>query len=423
MKITHVLGRTILDSRGNPTVEAEVTLEGGSTGRAAAPSGASTGSREALELRDGGQAFGGKGVSRAVAHVNEELARALVGQDCRDQAELDRLMRELDGTDDKSRLGANAILAVSLAAAKAAAAGLNQPFYRYIATLADNKRLSLPLPMMNILNGGQHATGSTDIQEMMIIPLKAGTIFEAVQMGAEIFHVLGQRLRTEGYATTVGDEGGYAPALAGDHRKALELIVDSIEAAGYKPGQDVALALDVAASELVRGNGYRVDGHDYDAAALTELYAGLRQDYPIVSIEDGLSEDDWPGWTALTERLGDELQLVGDDLLVTNPKLLERAIKQRAANAILIKPNQIGTLSETIIAVKMAQAAGWRTVMSHRSGETEDTTIAHLAVGLGTGQIKTGSLSRSERTAKYNELIRIAEPGELALARPFEGLR
>ncbi len=409
MKITHIYGRMILDSRGRPTVEAEVTVTGGAMGRAAVPSGASTGSHEALELRDGGKPWRGLGVDHAVAAVNGEIAAALLGSNCQDQAYLDESMQQLDGTPTKSRLGANAILAVSLAAAKAAAAATNQPFYRYAAQLADIRHLSLPLPMINVLNGGQHAIGSTDVQEIMIIPIGAASIKQAVQMGAEVFYSLGATLRKAGHATTVGDEGGYAPVFKGGHTEALQTLLTSIEAAGYRPGHDIALALDVASTEVLRDDHYHIDGTSRTAAQMVDWYRQLVRDYPIVSIEDGLGEDEWPGWRDLQSQLGSSTQLVGDDLFVTNTKLLKQGIEQSAANAILIKPNQIGTLSETIAAVKMAKTAGWRTIISHRSGETEDTTIAHLAVGLSAGQIKTGSLSRSERTAKYNELLRIEE--------------
>jgi enolase len=422
MKIIAVQARQIFDSRGFPTVECDVTLDNGAEGRAAVPSGASTGSGEALELRDNGPAYGGKGVSHAVANITQIIAPAVQGMDPADQAALDAKLLQLDGTENKSHLGANAMLAVSLAAAKAAAAGKRVPLFRHVADLAGNNDISLPLPMFNILNGGKHAAGSTDIQEFMVVPLGAADLPGALQMAAEIYHALGKLLAEKGYATTVGDEGGYAPSVKGGSDEALELIGQAVQRAGYELGRDAALALDVAASELVGGKGYDFarEGREYTTDALIARYAELAGKYPIVSVEDGLGEDDWAGWAALTARLGGKMQLVGDDLLVTNPKLLQKAIDQKAANAILIKPNQIGTLSETIQAVKMAKANGWRTVMSHRSGETEDVTIAHLAVGLGTGQIKTGSFSRSDRVAKYNELIRIAELApEAKLARPF----
>jgi enolase len=411
MKIKRVFGRQIFDSRGFPTVECDIELEDGSLGRAAVPSGASTGAGEALELRDGGEAFNGKGVTKAVNNINTLIAPELVGKDASAQSELDQLMCELDGTDSKSKLGANAILAVSLALAKAAAVSKKQPLYAYIADLTGTKDLTLPMPMLNILNGGKHASGSTDIQEFMIMPVGAQTFADAMQMASEIYHALGKVLASNGYATTVGDEGGFAPSVSGGSTEALELIEAAVERAGYNLGKDVMLALDVASSELVAGDGYEFarEGKVFSTQELIAFYADLAAKFPLISLEDGLGEDDWSGWQELTRTLGDKLQLVGDDLLVTNTKLLQKAIEQKSANAILIKPNQIGTLSETIQAVQMAQKAGWNTVMSHRSGETEDATIAHLAVGLNTGQIKTGSFSRSDRIAKYNELLRIAE--------------
>lgn len=411
MEIKSVIGRSIFDSRGFPTVECDVILADGSKGRAAVPSGASTGSGEALELRDGGKAFGGKGVSKAVANINRVIAPAVIGTNANSQTALDDALCKLDGTENKTKLGANALLAVSLAAAHAAAASKGQPLYQHIGELTGNTEFTLPMPMLNILNGGKHASGSTDIQEFMVVPVGAKGFAGAMQMASEIYHTLGKVLATKGYATTVGDEGGYAPSVRGGSQEALELIAQAVEQAGYKLGTDVQLALDVAASELSEGNEYNFarEGKIYDSAQLVEWYEALSKRYPLVSLEDGLSETDWHGWKKLTRTLGHKLQLVGDDLLVTNTKLLQKAIDEKAANAILIKPNQIGTLSETIAAVRMAQEAGWRTVMSHRSGETEDTTIAHLAVGLNTGQIKTGSFSRSDRIAKYNELLRIAE--------------
>lgn len=424
MKINKIIARQIFDSRGFPTVECDVALEDGSFGRAAVPSGASTGSGEALELRDGGEAFGGKGVTKAVANVNEIIAPALAGMDASDQQAIDHRLIELDGTKNKHKLGANAMLAVSLAVAKAAAASKGLPLYQHVGELAGNTNFTLPLPMLNILNGGKHAEGSTDIQEFMIMPVGAETFADAMQIASEVYHSLGKVLHDKGYATTVGDEGGYAPAVRGGTDEALELIKEAVGRAGYKLGEDVALALDVAASELAGEDGYNFarEGKLYTVGELIDKYAVLVEKYPLVSIEDGLAENDWAGWRSLTERLGRKVQLVGDDLLVTNTKLLKKAIEQEVANAILIKPNQIGTLSETIDAVLMAQQAGWNTVMSHRSGETEDATIAHLAVGLGTGQIKTGSFSRSDRIAKYNELLRIEETLDSArLAKP-EGL-
>lgn len=411
MKITQIHARQILDSRGNPTVEADITLEDGTIGRAAVPSGASTGSHEAIELRDGKTAYGGKGVLKAVGHVNSEIAGALVGRDVFNQTGLDDAMIELDGTDNKGRLGANALLAVSLAAARAAALSRKTPLYRYIASLAQNEKFILPLPMMNIINGGKHAAGSTDIQEFMIMPVGADTFSRGLQMGAEIFHTLSKVLASKGYGTTVGDEGGYAPAVKNGNAEALELIAEAVSKAGYTFGEDIVLALDVASSELLEGGAYQLktESKSFGAEQMVDFYTELAQKFPIKSIEDGLGEDDWAGWQMLTEKLGDRVQLVGDDLLVTNTNFLQRAIREKAGNAILIKVNQIGTLTETINAVRMAHDAGWKAVISHRSGETEDTTIAHLAVGLGTGQIKTGSLSRTDRVAKYNELLRIEE--------------
>lgn len=422
MKIQTISALQIFDSRGFPTVECAVTLEDGSIGRAAVPSGASTGAGEALELRDGGSAFNGKGVSQAVQNIDTVIAPSLVGLDATDQAGIDKRMLELDGTENKSKLGANATLAVSLAVAKAAAASKRMPLYAYIGELTGNTTFTLPMPMLNILNGGKHAAGSTDIQEFMIMPLGARDFAHAMQMASEIYHKLGKVLSAKGYATTVGDEGGYAPSVSGGSNEALELISQAVTEAGYVMGQDVSLALDVASSELVEEGNYNFarEGKVFTSAELIDFYADLAARFPLVSLEDGLGEDDWDGWKQLTERLGANVQLVGDDLLVTNSKLLARGIEEKAANAILIKPNQIGTLSETIDAVQMAQKAGWNTVMSHRSGETEDTTIAHLAVGLNTGQIKTGSFSRSDRIAKYNELLRIAsELDNPTLARPF----
>lgn len=420
--ISHITGRQIIDSRGNPTVEADVILEDGSMGRAAVPSGASTGSGEALELRDGGNAFGGKAVTKAVGYINTEIREALVGFDAGNQSGLDAKMIELDGTENKARLGANAILAVSLAAAKAVAVSKKQPLFRYVAELTGTTELSLPMPMMNVMNGGEHAAGSTDVQEYMIIPVGAQTIGDALRIGTEVFHSLKKVLAREGYGTTVGDEGGYAPAVREGNREPLQRIAEAVAAAGYELGRDVVLALDVASSEFYENGSYvlKTEGKTLSPAELIEWYGAMQAEFPIVSIEDGLDENDWENWTALTAAVGGTTQLVGDDLLVTNVKLLEKGIATKAANAILIKPNQIGSLTETIQAVQMAKAAGWNTVMSHRSGETEDVTIAHLAVGLGTGQIKTGSLSRTDRIAKYNELLRIAEEApELQLAKPF----
>lgn len=422
MHITQIIGRQIFDSRGFPTVECDVVLADGSRGRAAVPSGASTGSGEALELRDGGKAFGGKGVGNAVSHVNNEIAQALIGLDANDQTLIDKTLIEIDGTDNKSTLGANATLAVSLAAAKAAANSKGVHLYEHIGSLVGNSTYTLPLPMLNILNGGKHAAGSTDIQEFMIIPTGAKTFDEVMQIASDVYHALGAVLKDAGYGTTVGDEGGYAPAVSGGSNEALELIGKAIERAGYVLGKDVSLALDVASSELREDGEYNFarEGVRYTTEQLIARYEELVGKYSIVSIEDGLGEDDWAGWAMLTSDLGGSLQLVGDDLLVTNTKLLQRAIAEQAANAILIKPNQIGTLTETIEAVQMAKAAGWNTIISHRSGETEDATIAHIAVGLNAGQIKTGSFSRSDRIAKYNELLRIAETlPSPTLATPF----
>jgi len=411
MKIASIHARQILDSRGNPTIEADVILESGIVGRAAVPSGASTGSHEAIELRDGGELYGGKSVLNAVAHVNGEISEALVGMDVTSQTDIDQKMIDLDGTENKGRLGANAILAVSLACAKAAALAKGKPLYAYVATLAGNSKLALPLPMMNIINGGKHASGSTDIQEFMIMPVGAANFSDCIRMGAEIFQALGKVLKSKGYATTVGDEGGYAPAVKNGNAEALELISEAVAKAGYKLGEDIVLALDVASSELMQDGKYALatEGKQLSSEEMVAFYKDLVNRFPIVSIEDGLGEDDWDGWKQLTEQLGDQIQLVGDDLLVTNTEFLKRGIAEKAGNAILVKVNQIGTLTETIRAVNMAHDAGWKAVISHRSGETEDTTIAHLAVGLGTGQIKTGSLSRTDRVAKYNELMRIEE--------------
>ena len=410
-KISKVQARWILDSRGNPTVEAVVGLDDGSRGRAAVPSGASTGAAEALELRDGGSRFMGKGVDRAVANVNQQIAPALIGMEAIDQRAVDRTMLQLDGTDNKSKLGANAILAVSLATAKAAASSEDLALWRYIAQLTDTIETSLPLPMINIMNGGAHANWTTDIQEYMIMPIGAPSFAEAVRQASEVFHHLGKILKEQGYPTTVGDEGGYAPHLRGGNGEPLKLIEQAVTQAGYQLGQDFVLALDVAASEFYRDGYYELknDNAKLNTDQMIDYVQELVAGNPLASVEDGLAEEDWAGWTKLTERLGAEAQLVGDDLLVTNTQRLQKAIDLKAGNAILVKPNQIGSLSETIDAVKLAKANGFNTVMSHRSGETEDTTIAHLAVGLGCGQIKTGSLSRTDRVAKYNELLRIAE--------------
>lgn len=421
--ISSIKARQVLDSRGNPTIEAEVYLENGAGGRAIVPSGASTGAGEALELRDGDASrYGGKGVLKAVWNVNSKIRDVLVGNSS-DQKLVDEMMLELDGTENKSSLGANAILAVSLANAKANARALKLPFYQYIAELAGTLReMSIPMPMMNVMNGGEHADWATDFQEYMIIPRGAGNIADAVRMGAEVFHNLKSVLKERGYPTTVGDEGGYAPKVKDGNNEPLECIKMAVEKAGYRFGDDIAIAMDVASSEFYNPekqlnnppyeNGHyelKTNGDWKTAGDMINWYDWIISNYPVISIEDGLAENDWANWKELTKRLGKKIQLVGDDLFVTNTKLLERGIKEGVANAILIKPNQIGTLTETIDAVLLAKKAGYNTVMSHRSGETEDVSIAHLAVGLGTGQIKTGSLSRSERIAKYNELIRIAE--------------
>ena len=421
--ISDIKARQVLDSRGNPTVEAEVFLENGVSGRAIVPSGASTGSLEALELRDGDKSrYGGKGVLKAIWNVNSKIKDVLVGN-ISDPRSVDQLMLELDGTENKSNLGANAILAVSLATAKANASAHKTPFYRYIAELASTTdRMSIPMPMMNVMNGGAHASWATDFQEYMIIPLGAGNIADAVRMGAEVFHALKKVLEERNYQTTVGDEGGYAPRLRDGNNEPLECIKYAVDKTNYKFGKDIAIAMDIAASEFYDKDHYvlKTNGDWKSSDDLINWYDWIISNYPVVSIEDGLSESDWSNWQIMTKRLGDRVQLVGDDLFVTNVKLLERGINEKAANAILIKPNQIGTLSETIDAVLLAQKSGYNTIMSHRSGETEDVSIAHLAVGLGTGQIKTGSLSRSERIAKYNELIRIAEANSrLGLSNPF----
>jgi enolase len=422
--ITDIRAREILDSRGNPTVEVDVLLESGVRGRAAVPSGASTGKHEAVELRDGDKArYGGKGVLKAVEAVEGEIFDALSGLDAEDQAHLDDLMIALDGTPNKSRLGANAILGVSLAAAKAAAEETGLPLYRYVGGTSAHL---LPVPQMNIVNGGVHADNPIDIQEFMIMPLAAATVADAVRMGAEIFHALKTRLKNAGHNTNVGDEGGFAPNLKSAD-EALGFIVKAIEAAGYRPGEEVALTLDAAASEFYKKGRYLLEGEGktLDAAGLVKYYQGLVKRYPIVSLEDGMAEDDLEGWTALTEALGGKLQLVGDDIFVTNPVRIKQGVARGIANAVLIKVNQIGTLTETLAAVEITHKAGYRAVMSHRSGETEDSTIADLAVATNCGQIKTGSLSRSDRLAKYNQLIRIEEElgptaryaGAAALAR------
>ncbi len=406
--ITHIHAREIIDSRGNPTVEVDVALEDGAFGRAAVPSGASTGSLEALELRDGDKKrYLGKGVTKAVAHVNNELADALMGMDAEEQIKIDSIMLDLDGTENKSRLGANAILGVSLAVAKAAADSMAVPLYRYVG--GTNAHV-LPVPMMNIINGGQHADNKLDIQEFMIMPVSAESIHDAVRTGAEIFHSLKRILSDDGHNTSIGDEGGFAPKI-GTAVEALDYIMQAIEAAGYKPGKDVMLALDAAATEFYHDNKYVLEGEgkSLDFGKLLQYYEGLVKKYPIISIEDAMAEKDHTGWKEITDLLGDKVQLVGDDLFVTNPAILAEGIDKGLANALLVKVNQIGTLTETLNAVTLAHRAGYKAILSHRSGETEDTTIAHLAVATGCGQIKTGSLSRTDRLAKYNELLRIEE--------------
>ncbi len=406
--IVDVVAREILDSRGNPTVEADVLLESGVMGRAAVPSGASTGTREAVELRDDDkQRYLGKGVLRAVENVNTEIAEAIIGLDAAEQAFIDQTMIDLDGTENKSRLGANAILAVSIAVAKAAAEESGLPLYRYFGGAA---RMEMPVPMMNIINGGAHATGGADIQEFMVIPVGSQSFREALRCGAEVFHNLKKILHHRGLSTTVGDEGGFAPAL-GSNEAALKVIVEAIEAAGYVPGADVAIGIDAAASEFYKDGQYhlKADGLTLNSAQIIDLYATWADRYPIISIEDGMSEHDWDGWKLLTERLGKSIQIVGDDVFVTNTKILREGIKRGIANSILIKVNQIGTLTETFAAIEMAKRAGYTAVISHRSGETEDSTIADLAVATNAMQIKTGSLSRSDRIAKYNQLLRIEE--------------
>jgi enolase len=418
--IDSVFAREILDSRGNPTVEAEVVLEGGALGRAAVPSGASTGEHEAIELRDGDSSrYQGKGVTKAVSHILEEIAPELAGEDACEQALVDRLLIELDGTPNKSRLGANATLAVSLAVAHAASEQLGMPLYRY---LGGPVARVLPVPMMNIINGGAHADNNLDVQEFMIVPAGVSSFSEALRAGTETFHVLKGLLRKKALVTAVGDEGGFAPSLR-TNEEAIELVLEAISAAGYRPGSDIYLALDVAASELYREGDYQMrksGGPRLGSGSLIELYSDWVAKYPIVSIEDGLDEDDWEGWREMTRVLGDKIQLVGDDLFVTHPERLRRGVDHGVANAILVKLNQIGTLTETLDVVALAQRNGYGAVMSHRSGETEDTTIADLAVATGCGQIKTGSASRSDRVAKYNQLLRIEE--ELSEQATFAGL-
>jgi enolase len=420
-QIARLVAREILDSRGYPTVEVDAVLEDGSIGRAAVPSGASTGRHEALELRDGDPArYAGKGVQNAIRHIRDLIAPVLVGKQADEQAAIDQMLIALDGTENKGRLGANAVLGVSLAVAKAAAAGRGLPLYRYLGGQA---AATLPVPLMNILNGGAHADTNVDLQEFMIVPVGASTFAEAIRFGADVFHGLGSVLGGKGYSTTVGDEGGFAPRLR-SNVEAIELILEAIARAGYRPGRDIALALDPAASEFFDGERYvfkKSDGSARDAEGMIRFYGDWVRQYPIVSIEDGLAEDDWHGWKELTAELGKQTQLVGDDLFVTSSHRLARGIDEGVANAILIKLNQVGTLTETLQTMELARSAGYRTVMSHRSGETEDTTIADLAVATGAGQIKSGSLSRTERTCKYNQLLRIEEAlgQDAVLATPF----
>jgi len=421
--IVDIRAREILDSRGNPTVEADVILKNGARGRAAVPSGASTGEREAIELRDGdAKRYGGKGVRKACANVNEEIRQALIGKDAREQSAIDETLIELDGTPTKSRLGANALLAVSLATARAAAASGSLPLYRYLNGVAGGVPMQMPVPMMNIINGGAHADNNIDFQEFMILPVGAPSFAEALRAGTEVFHALKKVLQGMKLNTAVGDEGGFAPDLK-SNEAALQVILQGIEKAGYKAGTDVALGIDAASSEFNKNGKYELesDGSSLSADQFTDLLAAWVARYPIITIEDGCGENDWAGWAMLTDKLGKKIQLVGDDLFVTNTAILAEGIKNGIGNSILIKVNQIGTLSETLAAISMARQAGYTAVISHRSGETEDTFIADLAVATGTGQIKTGSLSRSDRVAKYNQLLRIEE--ELGAAAAYPGLR
>ncbi|MGV6817784.1 MAG: phosphopyruvate hydratase [Thiotrichales bacterium] len=406
-KIADIKGRQIIDSRGNPTVEADIILDNGKMGRAAVPSGASTGEREAIELRDGGDVFGGKGVLKAVGHVNNEIRDALVGMDVSDQAGIDETMIKLDGTENKANLGANALLAVSLASAHAASVAADLPLY---ASLGGDDATILPVPMMNIINGGAHADNSVDLQEFMILPVGAPSFSESVRYGAEVFHALKSVLGKRGLATTVGDEGGFAPNLS-SNEEAIETILEAINKVGFKAGEDIWLGLDAASSEFYENGVYNLasENRQFDAAGFCDYLSNWVDQYPILSIEDGMDENDWDGWKLLTEKLGERVQLVGDDLFVTNTQILKQGIEKQIGNSILIKVNQIGTLSETLAAISMAKAANYTAVISHRSGETEDVTIADLVVATGTGQIKTGSMSRSDRVAKYNQLLRIEE--------------
>lgn len=419
-EITSCFAREILDSRGNPTIEVDVVLANGATGRAAVPSGASTGAHEAVELRDGGKRYLGKGVEKAVANVNEAIAPEVIGQDASEQVKIDRLLCDIDGTPNKAKLGANAILGVSLACAKAAAQSSGLHLYRYVGGANASR---LPVPLMNVLNGGAHADNGLDVQEFMVVPAGIPSFREALRAGAEIFHTLKKILGKKGLSTGVGDEGGFAPRLQGN-RQALELLMEAIEGAGYRAGKDIFLALDVAATELFEGGRYRWEGKQISSLELGAIYSAWAKDFPLVSIEDGFSEDDWQGWISFTQAEGSRLQLVGDDLFVTNPERIARGLKEGAANALLVKVNQIGTLTETCEAVALANRNRMHTIMSHRSGETEDTTIADLAVALGCQQIKTGSLCRTDRTAKYNQLLRIEEDlGSAAKYWGMEGIR
>ena len=423
-KIVKIIGREIIDSRGNPTVEAEVHLEGGFVGMAAAPSGASTGSREALELRDGDKSrFLGKGVTKAVAAVNGPIAQALIGKDAKDQAGIDKIMIDLDGTENKSKFGANAILAVSLANAKAAAAAKGMPLYEHIAELNGTPgKYSMPVPMMNIINGGEHADNNVDIQEFMIMPVGAKSFSEALRMNAEIYHNLKALLKEKGLSTALGDEGGFAPNLK-CNADAIEVILEATERAGYKPGKDIVMAMDVASSEFYVDGKYKMTGEGVEMTSeeMVDYLAGLCEKYPIISIEDGMAEDDWDGWKKLTKKLGKKVQLVGDDLFVTNEERLVQGIEKGVANAILIKVNQIGTLTETFNAIETAKRAGYTCIISHRSGETEDTTLADIAVAVNAGQIKTGAPARTDRVAKYNQLLRIEE--DLGKAAKYNGMK
>jgi len=416
--IVEIKGREVLDSRGNPTVEAEVVLESGARGRAMAPSGASTGTHEAVELRDGGPRFGGKGVLRAVAAINERIAEELIGLDALNQEAVDKTMLELDGTPDKSKLGANAILAVSLATAHAAASGLGLPLYRYLGGV---QGVTLPVPLMNVINGGKHADNNLDFQEFMLVPAGFSSFAEALRAGVETFHALRAVLKAKGCNTNVGDEGGFAPELR-SNAEAVEVLLTAIEKAGYKPGREIAIALDPASSEFYQAGRYvlEADGKSLSSAEMVAYWESWVNQYPIVSIEDGLAEEDWEGWKLMTQRLGGRVQLVGDDLFVTNPAILQRGIEMGVGNAVLVKVNQIGTLSEALEAIRMAHRNGYTTILSHRSGETEDSTIADIAVAVNAGQIKTGSASRSDRLAKYNQLLRIEE--ELGTAARYLGL-